>query len=461
MTLEEANKRYSIVPVGNKMCVMETDPETREIRQLWAFADWTQKMVKEFVNVKTVDPITQEVTIERKEFAKWWLRHSQGKQYDRLVFAMPGSREVAGPNDFNGWQGFTVEPKKGDWSKNKRHILDIICGGNKEHFKWVMNWLAAMFQRPGQPGKTAIVLRGEQGIGKGWFANNIVGLCFGFQQYGHIMGAQQLTGEFNEHLSGKCFIFADESTWGGDPKAASKLKGLVTEDTVQIHRKFLKMTEEWSALHIIIASNNEWPIPIEPTDRRFTVFDVPSSKMQDLAYFEELKAELNDGGRAAMLWELIHETEVDWKATRVPLSTSAKIEVASLSLKPIEHWWLETLERGTTTNGQWPAEVAKRELHSLYMDFLDRHHRNREFNRRATETELGMFLRKFSPVTQRLMVNGTRERYFRIPPLEECRAAWVERFKWGADFKWDREDEVKIEHSKRRKKKPDVNDIPF
>src|SRR5204863_5939877 len=146
---------------------------------------------------------------------------------------------------------------------------------------WLLNWCAALVQQPGQHAWAAVVLRSGQGTGKTYFGDHMFGGLFHRQQYLHLLGANQLTCEFNEHLSGKALIYADESTWGGDKQAASKLKGLVTESTVAIHRKFLKMVEEPSALHIIIASNHEWPIPAEWDDRRFFVLDVNEKKQQD------------------------------------------------------------------------------------------------------------------------------------------------------------------------------------
>lgn len=438
MTFAEVNARFAIVSVGNKTLVMELSPDG-SIYELWAFDDFRKTLVKELVRVpkmhKTAAGPVQGTALA--PLADVWLKHKDGRRYDRLVYAMPGSKIVARPNDYNGWQGFSVEAKEGDWSLNKAHIRDVICAGNDEHFAWVMNWLAALIQLPGRHAWTSIVLRGGQGTGKGHFAHAMVGSLFGPQQYLHILGAGQLTAEFNEHLSGKAYIFADESTWGGDPRAAAKLKGLITEDTIPIHRKFLKMVEEDSALHVIIASNNEWPIPIDHDDRRFSVFDVLDTVKQNDVHFGRLRAELKAGGRSAMLYELL-EYQIDEKMLRTPLSTAAKSDITAQSLKHIEHWWLELLESGCIQNNEWPTEIVKRDLHQNYLEFLERHHKaSRE--RRSTETEMGMFLRKFTPVTQQLSVNGKVERVVFLPPLARCREEWVKAFQWPADYVWDKE----------------------
>lgn len=438
MTFDEINQRFAVISVGNKTLVMELN-KNGSIHELWAFEDFRKTLIKETVkiraNIKTsagLVPGTKKVPL-----ADVWLKSKRGRRYNRLVYAMPGSRVIAGPEDYNGWQGFSFEPRSGDWSLNKKHVREIICAGNEDHFQWVMNWLAALIQAPGRHGWTSIVLRGGQGIGKGHFAHTMVGSLFGPQQYLHILGAGQLTAEFNEHLSGKSLIFADESTWGGDPRAASKLKGLITEDTVPIHRKFLKMVEEDSALHTIIASNNEWPIPIDHDDRRFSVFDVRETMKQNDAHFGQLREELRAGGWEAMLYDLM-EYQVDDKKLRNPLITEAKSDITAQSLKHIEHWWLEILESGSIQNDTWPTSILKRDLHNSYIEFLERHHKaSRE--RRSTETEMGMFLRKFTPVIQQMTVNGKVERVIQVPSLDECRKTWVKAFNWSASYTWDRE----------------------
>lgn len=430
MTIEEVNARFAIISVGNKMVVMENLPDG-SIQELWSYDDFKKRLVKEFIKVKSANGTR--VT----PLADFWLKSSLGRQYERLVYAMPGSAIKANPGDYNGWQGFSVKPKPGSWALNAAHVRDIVCGGNELYFRWVLNWLAAMVQEPGKHAWTSIVLRGGQGTGKGHFAHNMVGALFGPQQYLHILGAGQLTAEFNEHLSGKVYIFADESTWGGDPRAAAKLKGLITEDTIPIHRKFLKMVEEPSALHTVISSNSEWPIPIEHDDRRFTVFDVLELKKQNDTYFASLRHELMMGGLAAMLHDLL-AFQVDGKMLRSPLVTEAKSDITAQSLKHIEHWWLELLESGTIQDSTWPSSITKRDLHANYIAFLERHHNNSR-ERRSTETEMGMFLRRFTPLTQQMTVNGKVERVIYVPSLAECRATWVDAFHWPVDYAWDKD----------------------
>ena len=440
--IEELNERYAIVSVGNKVVVMENLPDGG-IRTLWSFEEFKRRLTKHFVKVDG----------KHRSLSEVWLNDRRGRQYDRLMYAMPGSGEQCGPEDYNGWLGYTVNPAPGDWSKNREHLRKIICGNDSQNYAWVFNWMAALVQRPGCHAFAAIVLRGGQGTGKGHFAHLMLGAMFHPQQYLHIIGAGMLTGRFNEHLSGKVLVFADESTWGGDPAAADKLKGMVTESTIPIERKFLPLVEEPSALHIVIASNNEWPISIAMDDRRFVVLDVLDTERQNDAYFAPLRAELHSGGLAAMLHELLAH-EVDEHALRHPPSTKGKREVMAQSLKPIERWWYEQLLRGEMSvtapseDGKpgptvdiWPHSVSKAALHQNYLEFLDRHKHDHR-TRRSTETELGMFLKKYTPmqVQYRFAGTGKNDQYsWVLPTLGECRAFWAKACGWPEEFDWDAE----------------------
>ena len=436
--LEEAveahNGRFGIVSVGNKVVVMENWPDGG-IKELWPFEEFKKLLVKEHIEV---GPEGKRKTIP---LAKTWLEHRSGRRHGRLVYAMPGGSLQLEPDDYNGYLGFTVTPKAGDWSKNRDHMLRILCGGDVRQFDWLFNWCAALVQLPGRHAMSAVVLMGDQGVGKGHFAHQMLGALFHKQQYLHIIGAGMLTGQFNEHLSGKVLVFADESTWGGDLKAADKLKGMVTESTVPIERKFLPLVEEPSALHIVIASNNEWPIAIPKDDRRFMVLDVAATERQNDGYFTPLREELKNGGLAAVLHDLLAHA-IDEHALRHPPSTKGKREVMAQSLKPIEHWWYEKLLTGVllTENEGWPSHISKAALHYNYLEFLERHHTTRA--QRSTQTELGRFLKKFAPMvdTQRLVLAGGKQEYvWFLPLLENCRRQWVQACGWSEDFSWAEE----------------------
>jgi hypothetical protein len=92
---------------------MQIDPDKGgSIHELWSFEEFKKLLIKRRIQVKAKDG-----SIRTAELAAEWLRSKEGNQYGRLVYAMPGSAQQAGPNDYNGWRGFTIEPQSGDWSR--------------------------------------------------------------------------------------------------------------------------------------------------------------------------------------------------------------------------------------------------------------------------------------------------------------------------------------------------------
>jgi hypothetical protein len=102
----------------------------------------------------------------RQQLGAWWLSHRQRSQYRGITFA-PGDerKEIAGC--LNSWQGWGVEPKRGDWSLIRAHIAEVLANGNAEFAEYIVQWIAWSIQNPGAPAEVALVLIGEKGVGKG------------------------------------------------------------------------------------------------------------------------------------------------------------------------------------------------------------------------------------------------------------------------------------------------------
>jgi hypothetical protein len=420
-------ERYAILHMGSKAVIMEQRADGA-----LTFYDERSFLLIHRNNVSTIlDDKGKPKTVK---VAELWLTHPSRRTYRRVVYDMPGCPEEykAGPEDYNAYRGFKVQPKAGNWERNKAHIKRIICCDNDEHYLWVLNWMAAMIQRPGQHAFAAIVLIGEPGTGKGHFVTEMLGRCFHPQQFVAINGAGQLTEKFNEILSGKVLVFPDESTWGGDHRAVGRLKALVTESHVMIERKFLPAISEPSHLHIVISSNENWPVPVGKHDRRFLVMRVSEERRQDTVYFADLRAELDAGGRAAMLAELLAWPIREEWLTRPP-GSEEKAALALRGLQPIERWWLEVLDVGyargyVDEEGKgydvWGNTCPKGIFHRSYMSFHEQYHIHAR-EPKATAMEISAFLKKTFYLTDGNTSQNVR--VWKMPTLAEMRRRWVEQ----------------------------------
>lgn len=412
--IDRLNKQYFICQMGEIVCIGdEADPD--RIR-FWQFPEFKKLFTKEFLP-GSFDKNGKYRNGEN--VADMWIKHKDGRRAGRVVYAPPGSPLRRFPDDFNGWRGFACEPKRGDWSLIKQHLKMVICGGDEAILEWVMNWAADLVQRPGQHGNSAIMLQGGQGVGKGTFAHDLLGKMFDRRHYGHVYQRDQFYGSFNDLLSGKCLLFLDEATWGGDKKDGAILKGLITSDDLTINRKYIPPMRENSMIHLIIASNEDWPVGVDRDDRRLLALRIENPFANKANYFKPLYQEIDGGGRSALLAALM-DWPINDEILRDPPMTEAKEELKVESHPPAVDWWLERLHEGRLTQGDkgWVPEVVKRQLYAEYsaqMQIMG-------IGRRKSPQQLTQFLKRVCPSVEMARPRPGAPRIYRFPPLDIARS---------------------------------------
>jgi hypothetical protein len=328
-TLERMNERYCIMPYGGKVRILAFERElNRSVMTFYSAADF------KLLHSNVLIPIGEDKTMG---LGAWWITQRLRRQYEGLVFA-PGSPRVIDSRLLNLWQGWGIEPRKGSWPLLRQHIETVLAGGDGKQSEYIKKWTAWTFQHPEQQPETAIVFRGRSGTGKGLWGRL---MCEAFGQHGiHISSHRQLTGNFNKHLLDCAVLFADEAFWPGDKSAEGTLKRIVTENTLMIEPKFFDATMNKNRLHIIMASNADWVVPASIDDRRFAVFDVSDKYRNDKNYFVPLYAEMEQGGIAAMMYDLLALDLGDWHPRYEVPQTKALGDQKIHTLSAEDEWWL-------------------------------------------------------------------------------------------------------------------------
>lgn len=387
--LRKLNDKYAVVTIGGKVRVIyEEYDELLERHRLvkMTFEDFRNR----YMNIRV--EIGQDANGNPRfaPLGKWWLEQECRRQYERVVFAP--RREVSSQS-FNLWRGFSIEPKEGNGHEPLlEHIFENICNGVDDLFEYLMNWSARAVQQPWLPGEVAPVLRGNQGVGKGYFARAI-GKLFG-RHFVHVSSAHHLTGTFNAHLRDCAFLFADEAFYAGDKRHASVLKSLVTEPTIFVEPKGVDAETAPNCLHIVMASNEDWVVPAGVDERRFFVVDVSEKRIRDAAYFAKLTKSMKSGGEESLLHMLMNR-DLEGFEPRVFPVTQALRDQKVLSYTTEEEWWYGKLVNGrlATEHEGWSGEVPVEQLNADYVNYT------RAFNitRRGSATKLGHFLARAVP----------------------------------------------------------------
>jgi len=297
--LADWGKRYAVVQIGNKVRVLMEDPERSHTPEV---PPYTLLSVEDFRKWTATQSFDDPADGKVKLTADAWFRWQYRREFRGVGCYPPGAPSP--PNGyFNGWRGFALEPAPGDCSLWHRHVLDVYCSGNCEHYDWIIKWLATLVQFPGKPVGTALACRGEEGTGKGAFWHPFIRI-FGSHCV-QFIDQQQMESQFTGLLEGKVLVLNNEAYWGGNSKAAGKLKGLITESYVASERKGIEAYTVFNPLWFGFMSNSEYYIPADKFSRRFMANEISGSHKQDADYFWPLFDQLDNGGTAALLHELL------------------------------------------------------------------------------------------------------------------------------------------------------------
>jgi hypothetical protein len=436
------NQNHAHVLAGGKSAVLQEfkTPEGYTDFKLLSSASFHEW------NIEHKITISKKGELEVIPVTRFWMQHPGRRKYQDIGF-FPG-RDV--PGFYNLWRGFAVAPRKGDCSKFLAHLYENVCQDDDDLYAWVVAWLADIFQRPAVKCGTSLALRGKQGVGKtkiGEVLETLLGV-----HYKLVADPRYVTGRFNSHMISLLMLHADEGFWAGDKKAEGKLKDLVTGNRHPIEFKGKEAFWINNYARLFVTGNQDWQVPAGFEERRFAVLDVGDAHQQDHAYFAAIDAEMNAGGREALLHHLLFEVDCSKINLRQIPHTMALVEQKLETASPEHGWWLDILRRGTLPG--YRDETPQNEVSSevLYVDYIE-HAKKQGVPRRAIETQLGIFLQKVvgsglhrskkTHVVENYTGGVTSEKrglVYVFPPLSECRQVFAALLNEEITWEWEGDD---------------------
>ena len=429
--LHYMNSRHAVIGnIGGKCRVVEEIPDDILGRTRITYSSF-EDVRNRYNNQKVQVGIDKEGKPVLVPLGTYWISNPKRQQFDYIKFMPNGAPK----NIFNLWRGFAFVPKQGSCQLYLDHLLENICGGNVEYYRYLIHWMARAVQQPATQGQVAIVLRGGKGTGKS-LAATVFGKVFG-RHYLHIANPSHLVGNFNSHLRDSIVLFADEAFFAGDKKHESVLKMLITEDTIPIEQKHVDVEPYPNYVHLIMAANDPHVIRATGDERRYFVLNVSTAHQQDSEYFLRLLNQMeNEGGYEALLFMLQNLDISNFQVRNVP-QTEALQEQKQLSLSNDEEWWFRKLRDGRLleTHNKWETEIECSELISDFIKYSELW----KITRRGNETSLGRFLTRVAPHIERNQRSVTksvadqdgystrksvRAYFYDVGSLSKCREAW-------------------------------------
>lgn len=432
--IDEYNSKYALVLMGEQTKVIRKEAVPDSIQT--KYSTYAVEAFKQFYcndRIMVQDDKGNPKPVRKVDL---WMSSPRRRSFDGMILHPAKDKvvELGGHQYLNTWAGFSMLPVEGDWGLMKKHILDNLCRGVVEHYEWLMDWMADMFQEPADPKGCAVVLGGVEGAGKGTLANALAKV-FGIHA-SIVSNSDHLTSKFNDMIMDSVFLFADEVVYAGSHDVANRLKAMVTEKTNTKEKKFGDKVKVDSFLHIMMSTNNEWKVAAGPESRRYLVLDVMSSVANNREYFGAIKSQMDNGGHEAMLHELMSR-QVLSNLRYAPVTDELKNQRTLMQVQSLYDsfpaWLAYVADTGNLgvndvsadmndTGGGWPVKVDKSDLWEKYADWV------RKYKPRAPVLATSVFYPKlmalgFSEGPRVRLGGSARARTFVVPPHDELCAS--------------------------------------
>lgn len=267
----------------------------------------------------------------------WWLADPDRRlvTQDRVVFDPTGASQP--PEFVNLFDRLPLTPVHDPDACDliTEHVYNL-CQRDLDLYHWVMAWLAFPFQHPGAKMRTALVLHGRtEGTGKSKLGE-IMRRLYG--RYCTSVGQAELQRDFNEWLSARLLVLAEEVVSRQDrAHHQGMLQALITQPTVQINQKNMPVREEANHANFIFFSNQQVPVLLNPTDRRFCVIKV--EQVYPPEYFAAIDHQLDNGGAEAFLDYLLTYDLRGFNQYTRPPETRDRMHLITLGMSPDQRFF--------------------------------------------------------------------------------------------------------------------------
>lgn len=250
---------------------------------------------------------------------------------------------------FNLYKPPTILPHKGNVKLFTDHIRLIFPEQYvAEH---ILHWLAFLVQHPGEKIMHALLIQGEQGIGKTFIAH-AMGRVLGRHNVG-IVDHSETASNYTGWMRGKQLVAIEEVIGQRRKEFMNHLKALITADRIRINEKYTPVYEIPNRTNLMLLTNYKYSLLLDPDDRRFFVAYSPISR-DDLpqGYFDRLYDWVyTNEGAAALMQHLGDKEEYqvdgeDFNVNKAPPMTQAKIDTIEMSRPDVEQYLMDQFHAG-------------------------------------------------------------------------------------------------------------------
>lgn len=261
--------------------------------------------------------------------------------YNRLVFK-PHNHGVK-RGDLNTFTGFKAKRLPDGQAADPDiiapffdHIKKVWANNDDEIYNYIVKWLSVVVQKPWERTNVFILLTSPQGVGKGVICEFLIERVFGKHCAADCAGLSKVTDKHNSLLEGKVFLNVNEMSDVNSKNFYANfdiLKALITDNSLNINRKFIPQYHVQNCLNMIGCSNQRHTMNAEKGDRRILALECSDEFVGNHAYFDRLCKNLSDPETADHIITFLYDHESNINLKMIPM-TALKQELEESSLVP-------------------------------------------------------------------------------------------------------------------------------
>ncbi len=304
-------------------------------------------------------------------------------------------------NTFNGLRAerlSSCEAKDIDLFLN--HIK-ILTGNHEAGTQYLINYLAHAVQKPGELPRVGLVFQSDQGTGKNVFFENFVKYLLGNDYLLQTAEMDKVIGRFSM-INNKLFVIMDETSGKDSFTNSDKIKNIITAEQVAWERKGIDGIKINNCGRYLFFSNNDTPVKIESSDRRFVVFKCSNDRQNDTTYFAQMVKLFKDDDVIKTLYSYLMNIDIsNWDSVLHRPITEAYQDIQSANIPPMAKWLEEkyydfnhTISMSTHSEDELLElqEMQSKELYTEYKQWLDSNgFKKMEYNTTKFGREIGKY----------------------------------------------------------------------
>jgi len=301
-----------------------------------------------------------------------WFADADKIKYDKLD-SYPKDN-LCPKNVFNLWEKYPMQliEKSIDDEKCKEALeffinhVRVLCNYEDEVIKFVLMWIAQMFQYPENKSMELVFISSE-GAGKGLFLEFFKTIMGNKRVFECTDPQRDIYGSFNGMMRDAVLVCLNEANKAGIFNQNDKKKALITDNVININIKGGKNFPMRSYHRFFCFTNNA--CPIVPNKRRDCIIRCSDDKIDNTEYFNKGFAFANDVGCCKYIYDFFmqYETKPKLVGTDIPITEHHKTMVEEHK-SPMKGFFtrqtLRWLQEGKTS-----FKITPDELFDLYYEY--------------------------------------------------------------------------------------------